>query len=227
MLKLSIRNFTNWNLPAISILIIAHSANAQKNIDIIESSAEVKPDYPSKSISGEVKIDFRVDEKCKQVKLDAQNMNAELIDASNRNISLTTKEKFIIINGKFKPKKEYWVNIQYDAQPKQALYFVPTKNDYQIWTQGQGKDTSHWLPTNDDMNDKAIFNLSIISPKKMTVVANGKLDNISEYSENENLWQFKMKKPMSSYLLSFAIGDFTKQESKKHPLEYYLTNLIV
>ena len=169
MLKLSIRNFTKIGVCLFLILIIAHSANAQKNIDIIESNADVKPDYPSKSISGEVKIDFRVDEKCKQVKLDAQNMNAELIDASNRNISLTTKKKFIILNGRFKPNKEYRVNIQYNAQPKQALYFVPTENNYQIWTQGQGKDTSHWLPTNDDMNDKAIFNLSIISPKKMTL----------------------------------------------------------
>ena len=222
MLKLSIRNFTKIGIYLLLVPIIAYSAKAQKNINIIKSNAKVNPDYPSKSISGEVKIDFRVDKKCKQVKLDAQNMKAELIDASARNISLTTNQKFIIIKGKFKPKKKYQVNIQYDAQPKQTLYFVPTKNGYQIWTQGQGKDTSHWLPTNDDMNDKGIFNLSITIPEEMSVVANGKLKNISDYSKNENLWEFQMKKPMSSYLLSFAIGNFAKQESKKHPLEYYL-----
>jgi len=222
LFNLTYKNLTKMVIQLLFILLITDSVNAQNYIDIIKSNAEIKPDYPSKSISGEVKIEFKVDEKCKQVKLDAQNIEAELIDASHRNISLTIKEKFIIINGKFKPKKKYQVNMQYNAQPKQALYFVPTKNDYQIWTQGQGKDTSHWLPTNDDMKDKAIFNLRIISPKKMTVIANGKLDSIKEYSKNESIWQFKMKQPMSSYLLSFAIGDFTKQESKTHPLEYYL-----
>lgn len=215
-------NFTKAVYLLFIFSIVQSAAYSQRNIDVIKTNARVKPDWNTKSISGKLKINFQVDKKCKKVKLNAQNMNAELIDASHGKISLSTQEKFLILKGKFKPNKAYWVKIKYDAQPKKALYFVPTQNSYQIWTQGQGKDTSHWLPVNDDMNDKAVYNLSIISPKNKTVVANGKLHNINKYNKDKKLWQFKMIQPMSSYLLSFVIGDFIKQKSQKHPLEYYL-----
>jgi aminopeptidase N len=46
---------------------------------------------------------------------------------------------------------------------KQALYFIGSQqtNDLQIWTQGQGRYTSNWFPSFDDVNEKMIFNLSI------------------------------------------------------------------
>lgn len=55
--------------------------------------------------------------------------------------------------------------------PKKALYFL----DHQIWTQGQGKYTSNWFPSIDDMNDKIEFDLSYIIPSDKSIVANGKL----------------------------------------------------
>ena len=199
-----------------------HYTNAQADIDIQTSQAEIRPDYDTKSISGTVDVSFMVNDKTDQVNLDAQDMEAELINASHRYIELESNSESIILKGKFKPDKKYSVSINFSAKPQQALYFVPLKNSYQIWTQGQGKDTSHWLPTNDDMNDKAVFDLSIISPRKMSVVANGRLQKVEAVNENEELWQFKMKKPMSSYLLSFAIGNFVKKTDKSQYLAYYL-----
>ena len=199
-----------------------HYTSAQSDIDILTSQAEIRPDYDTKSISGTVDISFMVNDKTDQVSLDAQDMEAELIDASHRNIELESNSESIILKGKFKPDKKYSVSINFSAKPQQALYFVPLKDSYQIWTQGQGKDTSHWLPTNDDMNDKAVFDLSIVSPRKMSVVANGRLQKVEAVNENEKLWQFKMKKPMSSYLLSFAMGNFVKKTDKSQNLAYYL-----
>ena len=37
------------------------------------------------------------------------------------------------------------LTIKYETVPKQTVYFVGTGNDLQIWTQGQGKYTSHWV----------------------------------------------------------------------------------
>ena len=199
-----------------------HYTNAQSDIDILTSQAEIRPDYDTKSISGTVDISLLVSDKTDQVSLDAQDMEAELIDASHRHIELESNAESIILKGKFKPDKKYSVSINFSAKPQQALYFVPLKDSYQIWTQGQGKDTSHWLPTIDDMNDKAVFDLSIVSPRKMSVVANGRLQKVEAVNENEKLWQFKMKKPMSAYLLSFAMGNFVKKTDESQVLAYYL-----
>lgn len=205
----------------LSVVICLHNTYAQ-DIDILKSQAEVRPDYDTKSISGSVDISFMVTDKTDQVNLDAQDMEAELIDASHRYIGLESNSESIIIKGKFKPDKKYSVSINFSAKPQQALYFVPFRDTYQIWTQGQGKDTSHWLPTHDDMNDKAVFDLSIISPREMSVVANGRLQKVKTINENEKRWQFKMEKPMSAYLLSFAIGNFVKKVDKDQDLAYYL-----
>ena len=48
------------------------------------------------------------------------------------------------------------VSFSYSATPKQTLYFTGQDENLQIWTQGQGKYTSFWLPSFDDVNEKVI-----------------------------------------------------------------------
>jgi len=94
----------------------------------------------------------------------------------------------------------------------------------QIWTQGQGRYTSNWFPSFDDVNEKVIFNLAITYDKNHQVISNGILKSKTE-TNNEFQWQYQMENPMSSYLLMLAIGKFDKKEFKsksKIPLEYYL-----
>ncbi|WP_342663348.1 M1 family metallopeptidase [Flavobacterium filum] len=114
----------------------------------------------------------------------------------------------------------------YKASPKQTLYFIGEAENLQIWTQGQGKYTSHWLPSFDDVNEKLIFNLSIQFDSSFEVLSNGKLknDNINS-NNNGKTWHYQMTQPMSSYLVMMAIGKFTKQATKTKsgtPLEIYL-----
>ncbi|MEM9362209.1 MAG: M1 family metallopeptidase [Bacteroidota bacterium] len=93
----------------------------------------------------------------------------------------------------------------------------------QIWTQGQGKYTSHWLPSLDDMNDKIEFDLSISFDSLYQVIANGALVK-KEDSGSVSTWTFDMQKPMSSYLVAFGIGNYLKesiQSSSGVPIELY------
>jgi aminopeptidase N len=82
----------------------------------------------------------------------------------------------------------------------------------QIWTQGQGKYTSHWLPSFDVMEEKVEFDMSITFDDAYEVVANGKREAVIMDSKSQKTWQFDMDHPMSSYLLAFAIGNYDKQE---------------
>jgi len=113
----------------------------------------------------------------------------------------------------------------YKATPKQALYFFGENDGLQIWTQGQGKYTSHWLPSFDDVNEKAVFNISLNYDKEFTAISNGKLKSAT-VSGDKKIWNYGMEKPMSSYLAMLAVGKFVKKTDTSAsgiPLEFYLS----
>ena len=115
--------------------------------------------------------------------------------------------------------------INFTAKPKQTLYFSGKDENLQIWTQGQGKYTSHWLPSFDDVNEKLVFNIEVKFVKQYKTIANGILNNPFQKTHNIRTWNFQMHKPMSSYLVMLAIGNFRNQTSNSKsgtPLEFYL-----
>ena len=115
------------------------------------------------------------------------------------------------------------ITLEYEAYPNKALYFLKRKEDWNIWTQGQGKYTSNWLPSFDDVNEKVEFDISITFDKDYAVLSNGKLDSVKKFDEYKT-WHYNMQKPMSSYLVALAIGKYAKKtETSKSgiPLEYY------
>lgn len=105
---------------------------------------------------------------------------------------------------------------------KKLLSVINQKNG-QIWTQGQGKYTSHWLPSIDDMTDKIEFDMTILADNEKQVITNGKL-NKKTVGEVVTEWKFDMTKPMSSYLVAFVVGNYDKKviHSKSGiPIELY------
>ncbi|MGX1023116.1 M1 family metallopeptidase [Psychroflexus sp. MBR-150] len=199
----------------IGFLLCFSSIIAQnKNFDIRQISAEIQPNLNTQSVSGKITFSFNVAKETDSIFLDAKNMSAQLIN-SNAEVLLNISTDKIWFVGNFKPDKIYNINFSYQAKPKQTLYFVgfedDTKSNDQIFTQGQGKYTSHWLPSIDDMNDKIEFDLSLIIPKHYGALANGKL--IEQWRENDSLsrWSYDMQKSMSSYLVAISVGDYIRK----------------
>lgn len=182
-------------------------AQQTDKVDFQEIHATVGFDPEKKSIKATASYSFKILKKADSIFLDAKNI--EILDVDFKKGKLANTGDKIWIISDFKAGREYNLSFSYRAEPKQTLYFF---ND-EIWTQGQGKYTSHWLPSIDDTNDKILFNLSIYAPKDKIVVANGELKNITE-NQIEKLWNFQMENPMSSYLVAVAIGDFQYKELK-------------
>ncbi|WP_298516593.1 M1 family metallopeptidase [uncultured Kordia sp.] len=138
-----------------------------------------------------------------------------------------TKDRKIVLKSKFKKGEKHTVGLAAFTHPKKAMYFIDwdeKKGRKQVWTQGQGKYTSSWLPSFDDVNEKVEFDFSITFDKRYEVIANGKL--IKKESPNDSLtkWYYDMKQPMSSYLAAIAIGKYQKKviTSKSGvPIELY------
>ena len=210
------------------LLLVLWGSNLQAQqtsfVDFKSVKAVVNVNYEDKAVSGLVTYDFQILKPIDTIRIDAQNMTFSKVSLNGKPVSFSNSGKQLLLVSKFKKRKKNKLTLHYTAKPKQTLYFFGQADDYQIWTQGQGKYTSHWFPSFDDTNEKLVFNMSILHEKKYEVLSNGILESKSD-KDGKVYWQYKMQKPMSSYLLMLAIGKFEKQTaitSSGTPLEFYL-----
>nr|WP_315146682.1 M1 family metallopeptidase [uncultured Flavobacterium sp.] len=199
-------------------------AQQTQSVDFKTANGQLFVNSKDKTIAGTITYHFNVLRPIDTIKIDAQNMQFTNVKLNDKPISFTTNGKQLLLIHPFKKGKK-WVQFSYEAKPKQTLYFIGSEENanLQIWTQGQGKYTSHWFPSFDDVNEKVVFNLEIVFDKNYQVIANGTLkEKIT--NGNNTYWGYRMQKPMSSYLLMMAIGKFdkkTQQSNSGVPLEWY------
>ena len=195
-------------------------------VDFKTVSGQLSVNAVEKTISGTVDYQFEILKPIDTIRIDAKNMAFSNVQIDNREAVFINTDKELKIVGNFQ-KGENHLTFQYSAKPKQALYFVNMDNsEVQIWTQGQGRYTSNWFPSFDDVNEKVVFSLEVTYDSAYQVISNGILES-KKVNANQTHWQYKMEKPMSSYLLMLAIGKYDKKELKaksRIPLEYYLEN---
>ncbi len=226
----------------------------QDKVDFTKGEAFVKLIPIEKRIKGTMAYEFDILQDVDSVFLDAKNMKINWIYVDAKQSPYFYNNETITIKKAFKKGEKHELIVAYECKPKQALYFIDwaiinyndifssvstqmkpslvnsldslnviLNKESQIWTQGQGKYTSHWLPSFDDMNEKVEFDLNITYHKEYEVIANGKLTR-TKGEGSLKTWFYDMEKPMSSYLLAFAIGNFDKKtavSSSGIPLEMY------
>lgn len=208
------------------LLFLSAAAFAQqtKNVDFRTANAYLTFDVPQKKVMGKVTYTFELlNKKTDTIYIDAKNMKFSSVTINGKKAGWTASSNALKLYKGFKKGKNT-VEFSYEAQPKQTMYFVNDGPDIQIWTQGQGKYTSHWLPSFDDVNEKVIFNISASFDKDYTVLANGVLKSKTAEGTAQK-WAYEMEKPMSSYLAMMAIGKFRKWNMASRngtPLEHYL-----
>jgi aminopeptidase N len=200
-------------------------AQQTKSVDFKTVNGQISINPNNKSVAGTVAYTFEVIKSLDTIKIDAQNMTFSEMELNEKKLPFVTNGKELLLIYPFQ-KGKYSVQFSYEAKPKQTMYFVGSEatNNLQIWTQGQGKYTSHWFPSFDDVNEKVIFNMDVTFDSKYQVVSNGILKNKIE-NNGVTYWSYQMKKPMSSYLLMIAIGKFDKSMLRAKsgiPLEMYI-----
>ena len=179
-------------------------AQQTDKVDFLSVDAIITPNADQKSVKGVLEYSFKILKDTDSIFLDGKGM--QILGYEKNGMEVIAKDKKIWLVSNFKRDSIYNLGFSYVAEPSQALYFFGDE----IWTQGQGKYTSHWLPSLDDTKDKIIFNLTIAAFPDKKVIANGKLEKV-ETDPNYVYWMYKMEHPMSSYLVAFSIGVFNKK----------------
>ncbi len=212
-----------------STLFLINVINAQqtKYVDFKRAAIEIYSiNTVDEEIAGQVAYYFDVLKDIDSIYLDAKDfLNVSIILNDQKSNNFVYDGKRIVVKEKFEANSSHVLYLNWLVQPKKALYFVRKNGNEvdQIWTQGQGKYTSHWMPSIDDMNEKIEFDLTITFDSKYEVVANGQLIK-KEVSKEKTRWYFDMKAPMSSYLVAFVIGEYNKKtyfSTNGIPLEMY------
>ena len=199
-------------------------AQQTNKVDFIKVAGIVTPDATLKKVVGSAVYHFNVLKPIDTIRIDAKNMDFNQVKINNQAVKFKNNQKELLLFEGFK-KGINWISFNYTALPKQAMYFSGEGKGQQIWTQGQGKYTSHWFPSFDDVNEKVVFNLQIISQKDFVAIANGVLKSVKSLDVAYKAWFYHMEKPMSSYLLAIAIGDFVNHTvaSKSHiPIQLFI-----
>ncbi|MBP8157674.1 MAG: M1 family metallopeptidase [Flavobacterium sp.] len=199
-------------------------AQQTTKVDFIKGNAIVAPDASLKKVVGALVYHFKVLKPIDTIRIDAKNMDFDKVRINNQPVKFKNNKNELLLFEGFK-KGINWVSFSYTASPKQTIYFSGEGNNQQIWTQGQGKYTSHWFPSFDDVNEKVIFNLQLISPKDFVVISNGVLKKANLIDNGFKVWFYEMQKPMSSYLVALVIGDFRNKviaSKSSIPLQFFI-----
>lgn len=194
-------------------LFLCFTASAwcqQPAVDFLSVKAHIDLDFEQKSIQVKADYSYKIHAKTDSIFIDAQQISVAELSVNGKKTAFKNDGKRLGWANTFK-SGTHELSIRYRTIPKQTLYFMKAGDHEQIWTQGQGKYTSHWLPSFDDVNEKMTFALSVAYAPDYTVVSNGAL--VKKTREGEKVrWHYRMEKPMSSYLAMLAIGDFEKRD---------------
>ena len=186
---------------------------AQSQLDFREGRISVAIDPITQMIKGQVTYSLDVLARTDSIKIDARQMEISEIRINRKTVDYNYDQRQITVYRKLKESKQYELTIAYAAKPQKAVYFIGWEDDIagneQVWTQGQGKYSSHWVPSFDDMSEKVVFDLEIQFDSRYELIANGILKKLIE-SDSLKTWTYEMKDPMSSYLLAFAAGNYER-----------------
>ena len=144
-------------------------AQQATKVDFKTSKGNITVDVNQKKVFGTVSYVFEVKESIDTIKIDAQKMTFSEVKINKKSVKFSNSGKTLNLFEGFKKGKNT-VTFYYEAFPKQTMYFVDKR---QVWTQGQGKYSSHWFPSFDDVNEKVIFNMNVTFDGNYNVIANG------------------------------------------------------
>lgn len=191
------------------------------NVKKYELSAE--PNFEEKTVGGKNKISFEITKNIQNptFQIDLQQpMEFKITGSDIKNYTAKRDGDFIFIKtiGSFKKGEKHYFEIQFSGHPKIAknapwdggwVFSKDADGNPFMSVAQEGIGASVWLPLKDIWSDEPDngIKMSIITPKNLVGVGNGKLISTTEH-QNKKIWTWEVKNPINAYSIVPNIGNF-------------------
>jgi aminopeptidase N len=195
---------------------------------------ELSFDELAKKVMGRMTLTLSpINDHFQLVELDSVDLTIkQVVDQEGKTLAFMTSEDKLLINLKrsYQSGDLVIISVDYEGIPKKGLFFVqpdqayPHK-PYQIWSQGEAQDNSHWFPCYDAPNDKCTSEVFLTVQEKYLGLSNGKLIQVSHDSANKTrTFHWLHEIPHTTYLVNIAVGEFSEvtEYYEDIPITYYV-----
>ncbi|MDP5132779.1 MAG: M1 family metallopeptidase [Paraglaciecola sp.] len=181
-------------------------------------SLKIDPDSPS--FSGETTITINVNEATDTIEfyqLDLNIIKAELLDGATTIPLTVSAHAYDIQHAKAEKGLEpklYKLHIVFDGKvntTSDGMYLSKFEDNNYIFTQFEDMHARRAFPSFDEPAFKISYQMTITAPEKHTVLSNT-LVNKRRVKEGWQTVEFNLTKPMPSYIIAFAVGEFDSAE---------------
>jgi puromycin-sensitive aminopeptidase len=190
---------------------------------------QIEPDIAKKKFSGEVTIEVSVNEPVSTIVLNAKEL--EILEAQVSNstgtrlvasVKLDNEREFAILTFSGVLGLGDWqLFVRFNGIHNDKLkgfYGSSWKDDdgkshALVSTQFESTDARRAFPCFDEPDFKATYEVSLIVPKDLAAISNGRIVTETAVPNNKKLVRFKKTMKMSTYLVAFIVGEFEPSES--------------
>jgi len=203
-----------------------------RKVDITHVRIDVTPNFKERTVAGVVTIEFTpIARPLEEIRLSAIDLNIYRVWASVGMAGWTTTDENLTVTFEpaVEPGRPVVLNVLYDAQPEQGLYFRTPElgysaEDMHLFSQGESHEAPYWYPNYDYPNERFSSEVICHVPPDMTVVSNGRLlGEKADPNTGLKAVHWRQDKPHVNYLIALAAGRFKRIESryKDIPLAFY------
>lgn len=182
---------------------------------------ELKLDPRQEAFSGSTVIELRATEPVDTFALHARELDLETVRLTGRDTDLASVPFAADEVGRvdFKLPRalvpgDYTLAIEFSGNYNRnsvGLYKTEVGADAYLYTQFEMQDARRAFPIFDEPVFKIPYRMTLSVPERMTAVSNTPVEAI-ELVENRRIYRFAKTKPLSSYHLAIAVGEFDSIE---------------
>ncbi len=209
----------------------------QNLFDVQNYRLKLSFNIPDKYIFGNLKMNaLNLSDTLKKVYLNfASDMKVDDITLNGETVSFEHNDDYIIIDSKNKINlyNNFDIEINYEGAPKSMGFnsfgFKTFDDEPAIYTLSEPNYAPSWWPCKDLPSDKTTIEMIITVPEQLTAVSNGLLQETTDEPNGEKTFHWKSNYPITTYLVSIAIGKYDKWSdeyssldgTKQMPVDYY------
>ena len=198
------------------------------SVDSLHHDLHLRWDPEQRVLTGSDVLTFRATADADEFQLDlGEPLEVESTTLDGAEVDHEHDGKDLVIRAPVEEDGIYELEVTYTGTPE-PVEAPTTRDDFttlgwtvtpegEVWTMQEPFGAYTWYPVNDQPADKALYDFTIDVPDRWTGIANGALtsNEIEDGPDGQRrVTTFHTDEPMSSYLTTIAIGDYTSQQQE-------------